>query len=287
MRVCLFWNETAGEGVSLDELRSQITRAGHCVARVVERSEDLRDHLHHDFDVVAAAGGDGTIATAGRALAGGNIPLAILPRGTANNIATSLSLSGEVAELISRWSLDRVAHVDVGIVESPGTQTCFLESVGAGLVTDTIHIGRQTLAKGDPEAHLADARQLYIDILKRAEARKYSLRIGDQEIAGEYLLVEVLNTAFIGPGVKLTSDVSTADGLLSVVAVAETDRTALARYLKDSREDDAVTPPFNAWHVPGIDIRGVDRIHVDDRVERVEGSTVSVRVQLAALPILA
>jgi diacylglycerol kinase (ATP) len=287
MRICLFWNPGAGEGVSLDDLRSHIARAGHTVTRVVERSADLRDHLHHDFDVVAAAGGDGTIARAGRALVGGDIPLGILPLGTANNIATSLGIEGEMDQLMSRWSLDRVVRIDAGSVESSSGEELFLESVGAALFADAIAVAQHTISKDDPDTHLEDARQLYVDMVATLEPRAYAMRIGDQEIAGDYLLVEVLNTPLIGPGVRLTSDVSPADGLLSVIAVAASERAALIDYFESLRHDGAAAAAFTSWRVPQIQISGAERMHVDDRVKAVEDPQIYIRVLPSALPVLA
>lgn len=286
MRICLFWNEAAGEGISVDELKAHIVRAGHTVVRVVERSEDVRDHLHHDFDAVAAAGGDGTIARAARALVGGDVPLGILPLGTANNIATSLAIDGDLDHLIARWTMERVVRIDAGVVDTSEKSRVFMESVGAGLVADCIDSANETIAKDHPETHLRDARQLYIDLLSSLDAHYYSIRIGDHEIEGEYLLVEVLNTPFIGPGVKLTADASAADGLLSVVAVPASERAALTAYFESLRDEHLAVTGFKSWRVPDVEIRGVHRMHVDDRVRDVRDSTVRVRVQPASLRIL-
>src|SRR5688572_3602256 len=113
MRVCLFWNQTAGGGASLDEIKTAIRRAGHHVESVVSRPDELsNDHLR-GIDCVVAAGGDGTVARAGRVLAGGEVPMAILPLGTANNIATSLDVNGLADEVSARWSRQHVVNIDV------------------------------------------------------------------------------------------------------------------------------------------------------------------------------
>jgi diacylglycerol kinase (ATP) len=282
MRVCLFWNATAGGGNSLDDLTEQFTRAGHSLDCVVDRNDDLRAHLHDGFDCVAAAGGDGTIARAAGVLAGGTVPLGIIPSGTANNIATSLGFEGSTEELISRWRLDRVASIDVGIAG----ERCFLESVGCGLVTDCIDRARHTISKDDPETHLEDARQLYVDMLRDLAAREYSIRIGDEDVSGEYLLIEVMNMPMMGPGVKLTSDASAADGLLSVVAVDVRDKARLCEYLRRLRDGSTADGGFKSWRVPNVEIRGAARMHVDDRIEDVEDA-IQIRIRAASLPILA
>ena len=113
-----------------------------------------------DAECVVVAGGDGTVARAGRVLAGGPVPMAILPLGTANNIARSLGdIHGDVEQLAARWR-GQVVKIDVGVVEAHGRAHRFLESVGCGLVTSCIDEGNETLAKDHPETHLPEAHEM-------------------------------------------------------------------------------------------------------------------------------
>jgi diacylglycerol kinase (ATP) len=286
MRICLFCNENAGGGVSSDQLAAQITRAGHHIARIVKRDEDLRAHLHDDFDCVAAAGGDGTIGRAARALAGGDMPLAVLPLGTANNIARTLALEPDIDRLINGWSTNRIVKIDVGIFEANGKRDYFVESVGFGLVTDTIATARQTLSKDDPDEHLEDARRLYVEMFDRLPPRRYAMRIDNDTIEGDYLLIEALNTALIGPGIHLTASANAADGLLSIVAVTPDEQTTLATYLRALRDGSTTDAGFKSLRVATIEVSGADRMHIDDRIEPVTGA-VKIGILPAALPMLA
>ena len=283
MRVCLFWNPTAGGGATLDEIQAAIARAGHQVARVVNRPDELSIEHIRGVDCVAAAGGDGTVARAGRMLAGGSIPLAILPLGTANNIATSLGVDGPLAEVIARWSEREIVRIDVGTV---GGQ-CFLESLGCGLVTSCIEEGRRSLSKEDPDAHLAAARQLYLDRLKTHRPARYTLTMDDQTVEGEYLLVEVLNTEHVGPGIAFASNVSSVDGLLSVVALGEADRSALVDYITALRDGASPSPPFHAWRTHRVEMRGACRMHRDDLVIPDAAQPLEIDLKAGHLPILA
>ena len=60
----------------------------------------VREHLAERPDLVAVAGGDGTVAEAVEALAGSDVPLAILPAGTTNVVAREYGLGAtpEAAE---------------------------------------------------------------------------------------------------------------------------------------------------------------------------------------------
>jgi diacylglycerol kinase family enzyme len=68
-------------------------------------------------DAVIVAGGDGTIACAAQELAGGSIPLGILPFGTMNLLARDLHLPiGDMAAAIGVMAQGRVRRIDVGDV---------------------------------------------------------------------------------------------------------------------------------------------------------------------------
>ena len=47
-----------------------------------------------------ACGGDGTVQAVGRNLINKNIPMGILPLGSANGLATALGLSGDLDEAV-------------------------------------------------------------------------------------------------------------------------------------------------------------------------------------------
>ena len=73
---------------------------------------------------------------------------------------------------------------------------------------------------------------MYVDLIDSVAASHFEIAIDGTTIEGDYLLVEVLNMPSVGPNVRLTSEVNPADGLLSVVVAAESDRPALAAYLR-------------------------------------------------------
>ena len=284
--MCLYWNHTAGGGLSLDRLTSVIERAGHSVVRAIDDESDLPSNLG-DAECVVVAGGDGTVARAGRVLAGGPVPLAILPLGTANNIARSLDIRGDIEELAARWQDGQVVKIDVGVVEARGSAHRFIESVGCGLVTSCITEGNATLAKDHPETHLAEARELYLEALRDLAPRNYDITLDGERVSREFLLVEALNTPSIGPMLEFTADVSAADGFLSVVLLGESDRDALVTYLTGPGSDRATPAEFRSWRVKTVEIAGADRLHVDDRVMDTGGSPVSIGIHPRSLAILA
>src|SRR5512141_539892 len=71
------------------------TRKGDRLADVVRRR--LRD----GFDLVVAAGGDGTVSAVSDGLVGSSVPLGIIPTGTGNLIARELGIPGDAEAAIA------------------------------------------------------------------------------------------------------------------------------------------------------------------------------------------
>jgi diacylglycerol kinase (ATP) len=97
MRTLLLHNPTAGNGcLSADSLEAALSRSGCLVTACSKHDDSYKAALGKPWDLVAVAGGDGTVAKAARHMPDRNVPLALLPIGTANNVAHSLDLLGEL-----------------------------------------------------------------------------------------------------------------------------------------------------------------------------------------------
>ena len=74
-------------------IAAQIDRCGHSVvSRAV--NDDWYADRRSPVDLVVVAGGDGTVSTVARRLARKKVPVAVLPMGTANNVAVALEVVG-------------------------------------------------------------------------------------------------------------------------------------------------------------------------------------------------
>src|SRR5262245_12024906 len=117
MRALLIHTPKAGVGIGTpDELRETLRSAGVTLLECDNAEQPFPKCMSEPVDVIIAAGGDGTVAKTIRKLPDRSIPIAILPIGTANNIAHSLGIAGKPAEIIGNWSLDRNRTLDVGVV---------------------------------------------------------------------------------------------------------------------------------------------------------------------------
>jgi diacylglycerol kinase family enzyme len=284
VRVALFHNEDAGDGTPADEIRALIERHGHHLVHVVDKEWSADQILERRADLVVAAGGDGTVATAARVLAGRHIPLAILPLGTANNIAKSLCGEGSIDTLIEGWDHAEPQPLDLGTARGVWGERVFFESVGAGLIPAGIAAAQ---AHHAATSKPSDAVRIFHEALGRLQPQRWTITLDGLSTTGEFLMVEVLNMPSIGPNLVLSDEANPCDGLFSVVIATEYHRAVLDEYLLnriDGGERPLSLPPRHAKH---IQIRGWRDVHVDDQLLRSDASeTVSIVIEPAALEFL-
>ena len=119
----LIFNPAAGGGRlrrqihQLEEAQTILSRSGIDTTLLVtgepgDATEFARQSVADGYDMVIASGGDGTSNEVVNGLAGSNVPLAVLPSGTANILAKELGIPWDVrraAELIPHSRPRRIA----------------------------------------------------------------------------------------------------------------------------------------------------------------------------------
>jgi diacylglycerol kinase (ATP) len=286
MKLSLFYNERAGEGITVDGICQLVKRHGHSLVQIVERH-----NLHMPpiaGDALVAAGGDGTLAAAARLVASGERPLAILPMGTANNIAKSLAVDGPLDGIVERWDKIEPRSIDLGFIGGSWGVHRFIESVGAGLVAEGIaEANSRRQNRSQQKASVQQAVTGYAETLSALTPVRTKIEADGEEIEGEFLVVEVLNMPLIGSNLHFAADVAPDDGLLSIVTIAADQRDALEQYLAARSSDYDTIAPFVSRRAAHVDLSGWDRIHVDDDFRTVEGPTrLSIEVDPGALRVL-
>ena len=134
MQVALIYNSVAGDGAQARRrsLTDLVRRAGHDVRAHSAHDERLAAILDEPADLVAVAGGDGTITHVAQLMQGRETPIAPLPIGTANNIATALGLSElSFEEQISSWSEAEKILFDVGEACGPWGSRAIMDRISS------------------------------------------------------------------------------------------------------------------------------------------------------------
>lgn len=288
MRISLFHNQKAGDNTSFSWIRELIETSGHEIVRVFDREAAFGELIDERTELVVAAGGDGTVAAAARMLAGKSIPLAVLPLGTANNIAKALHADAASEQLVACWETASRRRLDLGIARGPWGERRFLEGVGIGLVPAAItSVHTRPFTADDVPEKLERATSRYCQVLSRMEPRRSTLTIDGEPITGDFLIAEILNIRSVGPNLVLSPDADPSDGYFSVVAATADHRGAIADYLKELMEGREGSLSLPTWHAREIEIETIEDTHVDDDIIRFPMSaTMSVRIEAAAVEFL-
>jgi diacylglycerol kinase family enzyme len=306
VRVTLIHNPGAGkqDGSSAKALLKMLRRAGHKPRYQCAKDKDWTRALDKKADLVVVAGGDGTVANVTRHMVGRGMPVAVLPSGTANNIARSLGLLNKpFEELVRGWRGARRARVDVGIASGPWGERYFVEGLGAGLFASLLVSSEANQERREQEKRNAERPKHVVDNalrrLKRAAETSESVEVVAQldgvDISGNYLLFEAVNLPFIGPNLYVAPDTKAGDGQLEVVLVPESQRARLVRYLEhwqEKRGRASLLPSRRGKHLQ-IEWTGY-ALHIDDKLrpkkkadaDEVAG-LVDVRVNDTAVEFLA
>jgi diacylglycerol kinase family enzyme len=272
MLVTLIHNPSAGdEETESDHLLSLIRKAGHEVVDISVK-DDYRAALESLGDLVAVAGGDGTVRKVATELIGRGVPIAILPLGTANNISRSLGIDGPMERLIAKWETSSKKRVDVGRASAPWGDAAFIEGMGLGLFARTMSILDSTdkgssAQFGDAQEKLERDLKVLKGILSDYKAHSLEMILDGRAISGEYLLIEALNINYIGPNLHLGPVSDPGDGYLDFVFVREQKREELRQYLAGRLEGTEEAPQLDFERGKHLRLKweGVE-MHVDDKL---------------------
>jgi diacylglycerol kinase family enzyme len=237
------------------------------------------DKISDDFDIIAIAGGDGTVRKVVSALLHSNhgrqIPLALLPLGTANNIAKSLNIPRNINDAIDLWNGGNYKSFDIGTITGLTKKSFLMESAGFGIFPALIsEMSTRNDISDDPEESLKIATKTFLEIAAGYEPRECKLFIDGEDHSGKYLLVEVMNTNFLGPNLNVNVHADPGDGLLEVFKISASQRDELCHYMHNKLNDREIPDKFSLVHAKSISIQWDGRhIHIDDEVKKIRKQT--------------
>jgi diacylglycerol kinase (ATP) len=134
-RILIVFNPAAGRARRSRVDRVVATLQGFGCAVTVKETEApghaetiARDVADDDFDVIAAAGGDGTINEIVNGLKGNNLALGVIPLGTANVVADEIGLCRSPAAVANALAHGPAKPIHVGTVN--GRRFVMMASAG-------------------------------------------------------------------------------------------------------------------------------------------------------------
>jgi diacylglycerol kinase family enzyme len=277
MRTLLLHNPTAGDGsLNVDNLEAALSRSGCLVTSFSKSEDDYETALRDEWDLVAVAGGDGTVAKAARHLLDRNVPLALLPTGTANNVAHSLDLLGDAEDIAANLKGAPTRPLDLGSAKGPWGESNFIEAVGLGALVPA-------LTRSDPkppfEHRIRLGRESLCETIAAAEPHRFALTVDGETLDGEFLFVEVLNLRFSGPRLPVAYFAEPGDQMLDIVLLCEDQRQTMLDWVRAAPEE---TPPPVLVHTGRNVTLAWDGapLRLDDRICQPDGGSHVIEIAL-------
>jgi YegS/Rv2252/BmrU family lipid kinase len=282
-RVCQFLKD---EGLDYDMVR---TGGPWHAAELAERA--ARD----GFEVVVAAGGDGTaneiinglmMASSGDATAEMRPRLAIIPAGSGSDLATGIGLPADLREACRRVACGQSKTIDIGRVTVAGQEPRYFGNVvGVGfdgaVLLETLKI-----------RHLRGLSLYLLAVLKTVflsfKAPMTTVEYDGQRMDLPALLVSVTNGPREGGGFFIAPEAKPDDGLFDVCIGREVSRLTILRliphFLRGTHVD---LDPITMLRAKQVSISSPDGLiaHVDGEVLCTDARRIECEMLPAALTV--
>ena len=236
MRICVIFNPSARGNKARRFRRFLNELSQQCALKATTAPGDARRFAHAavatGYDVIAAAGGDGTVNEVLNGIAdepGGfeRVRLGVLPLGTVNVFARELKIP---LKLERAWRVLKRANemkIDLGradfFEDGKPAQRYFMQLAGAGLDARAIELVSWKLKKSaGPLAYLVAGFQALTEKQARITAKA-----DGREISGELLLLG--NGRYYGGPFEIFPDAGLCDGRLDACAFPKVDWPTLAK----------------------------------------------------------
>jgi diacylglycerol kinase (ATP) len=232
-RIRVLWNEAAGSKGGIPTASADETRIRELMARarlgtelvITASPDDARaqagDAVSRGYDLVVAAGGDGTVGLVAGALLGSSTVLGILPLGSVMNIARSLGIPRDPDAAAGTSAPGRVVRIDVGEVGGRP----FYESGSVGMNAAMV----REAGRFDEGDWSSIPRTLWVAF--RYRPARMSIDLDDRQIRTRALMVTVSNGPYTGAGMTVAPGARLDDGKFDIRVFRRFSKARLLRHL--------------------------------------------------------
>ena len=288
-RIRVILNSSAGmtgglatNQASEDDVRAAMASAGLgdelYVTDTIEEARQLtREAAAYGYDVVVAAGGDGTVGTIARELLGRRTALGVLPLGSVMNIARMLDIPRDLNDAAAVIASGERRAIDVGLANGK----VFYEGGSVGLNAAVFR-----------EAQLVDAGHypaLFAALwtLLRYRPSRMIIRLDSGVITTRALAVTVSNGPYTGLGFTVAPHARLDDGLFDVCVFSRFSRTELIRHFRSiafGRRQ--YSPKVRSYRSSRVQIDGVHPLPCRADAEDLGVTPVTYQVRPGALNVI-
>ncbi len=240
-----------------------------------------REAARAGADVVGAYGGDGTVMEVASGLVGTDVPMAVLPGGTANVMSVELGIPSDLTMAASLVvGGNAVRAVDMGQV---GDQL-FLLRVGIGFEAQMVEgAARELKDRWGTLAYALSALQA----LRDPVIAHYSLTLDGQQVQTEGMTCILANAGNLGrPGLSLAPNIDVSDGLLDVVVIRSADLPSLLAVAASVVRGAETAEPMLHWQAREVTVVADPPQTVQADGEVLDPTPVSARIIPQAVKII-
>lgn len=174
--------------------------------------ESVNHHINSfNPDRLVAVGGDGTVKMVAELVKETDLPLAIIPAGSANGMATELGIPTDLLESLKLITDGEVKKID--LIQINDKEFCIHLS-DMGLNAMTVKYFEQSKKRGKLGYAKAALRVLYEKQLMRV-----TIKLDEKEIKRKAFMVVIANAKKYGTGAIINPDGKVDDGIFEVVVV--------------------------------------------------------------------
>ncbi|MDQ3695985.1 MAG: diacylglycerol kinase family lipid kinase [Chloroflexota bacterium] len=265
------------------EVRAAMTRAGLGDELFLTESEDdatrlTREAADAGYDVVVAAGGDGTVGTVARELLGRDTALGVLPLGSVMNIGRMLELPRELDAAAAVIATGQVRAIDVGTAKGK----IFFEGGSVGLNAAVFKEAQEVDA-----GHYASLFAALWTLLRYRPSRMI-IHLDDRVLTTRALAVTVANGPYTGLGFTVAPNARLDDGKFDVRVFARFSRTELIRHFRSiafGRRQ--FSPKVHSYRSARVQIEGVHPLPCRADAEDLGMTPVTYQVKPGVLRVVA
>jgi diacylglycerol kinase (ATP) len=210
----------------------------------------VQQAIKDKVDIVATYGGDGTVMEVANELKGSNIPMAILPGGTANVMAKELGIPVDLPRAIAMMLSDdhEIREVDIGEAKDQ----CFLVRLSVGILAAMEeNAERETKARMGTLAYALAGLQAIRDPV----VARYEITIDGEKFEAEGVAAFIANSGNLGiQGLSMVHTMSVSDGLLDLLVIQKANLGSLLQMAATAIAGDDPPPVLQHWQGKEISI---------------------------------
>ena len=282
-------NPVAGRGAALKklpELEHELQKFGIDYDVVFTRSPmdaaDIADwNAHHNFDVIIALGGDGTINEVINGLVDTDAVLGVIPCGTGNDYAREIGIPKDIPEAVNILLQHHEETLDVG--EFQGRY--FANAIGFGFDAKVNEIAQRMKYLKGTAVYIA----AIIQSLWKYNAIDMEVHMNGTVRQEKTYLVAAGNGTSVAGGVMLTPAASLNDSLLDICHVEDIGVGTIARHapkLFDGRIGEVKQVTLSRSPYLQIETDSYLPIHMDGEILASETTSYSVNIRPGAIRVI-